>query len=41
MKHFHGTYKDVCDKYDPEWYGKFKTLARTSRPPCFSMYVPL
>ncbi|CAE7672490.1 CPX1 [Symbiodinium sp. CCMP2592] len=27
MKHFHGTYKDVCDKYDPEWYSKFKKWA--------------
>ena len=27
MKHFHGTYKDVCDKYNPEWYPKFKSWA--------------
>lgn len=27
MKHFHGTYKDVCDKYSPEWYPKFKKWA--------------
>lgn len=24
MKHFHGTYKDICDKHDPEFYPKFK-----------------
>lgn len=24
MKHFHGTYKEVCDKHDPEFYPKFK-----------------
>jgi len=24
MKHFHGTYKKVCDKHDPEYYPKFK-----------------
>ncbi|KAI8466547.1 MAG: coproporphyrinogen III oxidase chloroplast precursor [Monoraphidium minutum] len=24
MKHFHGTYKGVCDRHDPEWYPKFK-----------------
>eukprot|EP00636_Phaeomonas_parva_P015647 CAMPEP_0118858836 /NCGR_PEP_ID=MMETSP1163-20130328/5336_1 /TAXON_ID=124430 /ORGANISM="Phaeomonas parva, Strain CCMP2877" /LENGTH=363 /DNA_ID=CAMNT_0006792337 /DNA_START=64 /DNA_END=1155 /DNA_ORIENTATION=- len=27
MKHFHGTYKDVCDKHDPEYYQKFKKWA--------------
>jgi coproporphyrinogen III oxidase len=24
VKHFHGTYKDVCDKHDPAYYPKFK-----------------
>lgn len=24
MKHFHGTYKSVCDKHDEEYYAKFK-----------------
>mmetsp|Transcript_7306 Transcript_7306/g.18780 ORF Transcript_7306/g.18780 Transcript_7306/m.18780 type:complete len:393 (-) Transcript_7306:866-2044(-) len=24
MKHFHGTYKSVCDKHDPAYYAKFK-----------------
>jgi len=24
MKHFHGTYKQVCDRHDPEYYPKFK-----------------
>eukprot|EP00878_Enallax_costatus_P004240 GHUV01004470.1.p1 GENE.GHUV01004470.1~~GHUV01004470.1.p1 ORF type:complete len:368 (+),score=97.16 GHUV01004470.1:232-1335(+) len=24
MKHFHGTYKAVCDRHDPEFYPKFK-----------------
>merc|ERR1712217_697782 len=24
MKHFHGTYKEVCDKHDPNWYQQFK-----------------
>ncbi len=24
MKHFHGTYKAVCDKHDPAYYAKFK-----------------
>ncbi|KAL4420308.1 hypothetical protein ABPG77_001398 [Micractinium sp. CCAP 211/92] len=24
MKHFHGTYKAVCDRHDPAWYDKFK-----------------
>jgi len=27
MKHFHGTYKEVCDKHDPEYYPKFKKWA--------------
>jgi len=27
VKHFHGTYKAVCDKHDPEYYGKFKKWA--------------
>lgn len=27
MKHFHGTYKEVCDKHDPEFYPKFKEWA--------------
>ncbi|KXZ49992.1 hypothetical protein GPECTOR_18g148 [Gonium pectorale] len=24
MKHFHGTYKEVCDRHDPTYYAKFK-----------------
>jgi coproporphyrinogen III oxidase len=24
MKHFHGTYKAVCDRHDPAFYPKFK-----------------
>ena len=24
MKHFHGTYKEVCDKHDPDYYKEFK-----------------
>ena len=24
MKHFHGSYKNVCDKHDPEFYAKYK-----------------
>lgn len=24
MQHFHGTYKEVCDKHDPAFYPKFK-----------------
>ncbi|KXZ47656.1 hypothetical protein GPECTOR_34g815 [Gonium pectorale] len=24
MKHFHGTYKQVCDRHDPAYYPKFK-----------------
>ena len=27
MKHFHGTYKDMCDKHDKEFYPKFKKWA--------------
>jgi coproporphyrinogen III oxidase len=27
MKHFHGTYKAVCDRHDPEYHGKFKKWA--------------
>lgn len=27
MKHFHGTYKEVCDNHDPEYYTKFKKWA--------------
>lgn len=27
MKHFHGTYKDVCDKHDQNYYAKFKKWA--------------
>jgi coproporphyrinogen III oxidase len=29
MKHFHGTYKEVCDRHDPEYYPKFKEWADT------------
>jgi len=25
-KHFHQTYKDVCDRFDPSFYGKFKKV---------------
>ncbi|KAI7837822.1 hypothetical protein COHA_008310 [Chlorella ohadii] len=24
MRHFHGTYKAVCDRHDPAWYNKMK-----------------
>ncbi len=24
MKHFHGTYKAVCDRHDPAYYKRFK-----------------
>lgn len=24
MHHFHGTYKDVCDRHDPEYYQRFR-----------------
>jgi len=27
MKHFHGTYKEVCDKHDPTYYPEFKAWA--------------
>jgi len=27
MKHFHGTYKEICDKHDSEYYAKFKKWA--------------
>jgi len=27
MKHFHGTYKAVCDEHDPAYYAKFKAWA--------------
>jgi len=27
MKHFHGTYKQICDKYDPDYYKDFKSWA--------------
>jgi coproporphyrinogen III oxidase len=27
MKHFHGVYKEVCDRHDPEYYSKFKSWA--------------
>lgn len=27
MRHFHGTYKQVCDKFDPTWYSNFKAWA--------------
>jgi coproporphyrinogen III oxidase len=27
MKHFHGTYKTICDKHDKEFYPKFKAWA--------------
>lgn len=27
LKHFHGTYKAVCDRHDPEFYPKFKKWA--------------
>jgi coproporphyrinogen III oxidase len=27
MRHFHGTYKDVCDRHDPAFYPKFKAWA--------------
>ena len=27
MRHFHGTYKNVCDKHDPSYYPKFKKWA--------------
>eukprot|EP00522_Entomoneis_paludosa_P006375 CAMPEP_0172450728 /NCGR_PEP_ID=MMETSP1065-20121228/8966_1 /TAXON_ID=265537 /ORGANISM="Amphiprora paludosa, Strain CCMP125" /LENGTH=397 /DNA_ID=CAMNT_0013202547 /DNA_START=152 /DNA_END=1345 /DNA_ORIENTATION=- len=27
MKHFHGTYKEICDKHDPKYYEEFKAWA--------------
>jgi len=27
MKHFHGTYKEVCDRHDPNYYKEFKAWA--------------
>jgi len=27
MKHFHGTYKEICDKHDPNYYTEFKDWA--------------
>lgn len=27
MKHFHGTYKEICDKHDPKYYEEFKSWA--------------
>lgn len=27
MKHFHGTYKEVCDRHDPSYYKEFKAWA--------------
>jgi len=27
IKHFHQSYKDVCDKHDPEFYSRFKSWA--------------
>mmetsp|Transcript_11333 Transcript_11333/g.12837 ORF Transcript_11333/g.12837 Transcript_11333/m.12837 type:complete len:408 (-) Transcript_11333:425-1648(-) len=27
MKHFHGTYKEICDKHDPGYYKEFKAWA--------------
>lgn len=27
MKHFHGTYKQVCDRHDPDYYSQFKAWA--------------
>jgi coproporphyrinogen III oxidase len=27
LKHFHGTYKEICDKHDPEYYKEFKAWA--------------
>jgi coproporphyrinogen III oxidase len=29
MKHFHGSYKQVCDAHDPEFYHKFRTWYAT------------
>jgi len=27
MAHFHGTYKEICDKHDPKYYEEFKSWA--------------
>lgn len=27
MKHFHGTYKNICDKHDPDYHKEFKAWA--------------
>jgi len=27
MKHFHGSYKEICDKHDPKYYEEFKAWA--------------
>lgn len=27
MAHFHGTYKEVCDRFGPDWYARFKAWA--------------
>ena len=27
LMHFHGTYKDICDKYDESWHPRFKKWA--------------
>ena len=27
IKHFHGTYKKVCDEHDPAWYPRMKEEA--------------
>lgn len=27
MKHFHGVYKEICDKHDPKYYDEFKAWA--------------
>lgn len=27
LKHFHGTYKQICDQFNPTWYPKFKDWA--------------
>ena len=28
MQHFHGTYKAICDKHDPEYYAKVQEVGR-------------
>lgn len=33
MKHFHGTYKEVCDKHDPDYYAKFKKVSQSVSQP--------